>query len=39
VRSWRDPALLRAIAERFTKRVIIPRMVEAWAKGSVWGAR
>ncbi len=30
VRSWRDPALLRAIAEHFTRYVLVPRMVEIW---------
>jgi hypothetical protein len=34
VRSWRDPALLRAIAEHFTKHVIVPRMVEHWSKAA-----
>jgi hypothetical protein len=34
LRSWRDQALLRAIAERFCKNVLIPRMVEVWGNAA-----
>jgi hypothetical protein len=29
--SWRDPRLLKAIAEYFCEAILIPSMVDAWA--------
>jgi hypothetical protein len=32
VKSWRDQALLREIAERFCRNIMVPRMIEVWSK-------
>jgi hypothetical protein len=39
LRSWGDPALLKAIAESFCKSVVIPNMVDRWAASGAAAGR